>query len=128
MNQQPLSPHLQVYRWQITMMLSIAHRMTGVVSTIGLLVLSIWLVALSMGEQVYQTIQLWLQHPIAQLFLFAFSYALIYHLSNGIRHLIWDTGHCLTNESVTRTGIIMIVFSFSLTAIIWFLALSGQAS
>ncbi len=115
----PLSPHLQVYRPQMTSMLSIAHRATGVVLSTGTLLLCAWLVSLSMGADSYATMSGLLAHPLGQFVLFGYSVALIYHAMNGIRHLGWDLGFGLTLPLVYRNAYIVLIASVVLTVALW---------
>src|SRR5688500_2907199 len=88
----PLSPHLQIYRWQITMVMSILHRITGVALAVGTLLLIWWLVAAAAGPDAFATAQDFLGSILGRLLLLGWSWALFYHLCNGIRHLAWDAG------------------------------------
>ena len=90
--ERPLSPHLQVYRWQITMTMSILHRASGVILTFGAFALAWWLMAVATGGESYDRAARCLASPFGKLILFGFSLALVYHLLNGIRHLLWDAG------------------------------------
>ena len=117
--QRPLSPHLQVYRPQLTSMMSITHRATGVALTTGTLVLAAWLVALALGGATYEVIAAAVAHPLGQFVLFGYSAALIYHALNGIRHLSWDLGFGLTIPDIYRSGHIVLFLTFLLTACLW---------
>jgi succinate dehydrogenase / fumarate reductase cytochrome b subunit len=123
--QRPLSPHLQVYRWQITMLMSIAHRASGVLLAIGALGLVGWLLALAAGPAAYEQWRAMAASLPGQIVLFALSSALVYHLLNGLRHLLWDTGRALDIADVYRTGYAVWVLTIVLTAGIWYAALSG---
>jgi len=115
----PLSPHLQVYRPQLTSMMSIAHRASGVVLTTGTLLLAAWLVALGLGAESYALVAGLLAHPLGQFVLFGYSVALIYHALNGIRHLGWDLGYGLTIPEVYRNGHLVLFLTLVLTAGLW---------
>ena len=117
--QRPLSPHLQVYRPQLTSMMSIIHRATGVALTTGTLVLAAWLVAVAIGGETYKMVAIAVAHPLGQFVLFGYSAALIYHAFNGIRHLTWDLGFGLTIPEVYRSGHIVLFLTFLLTACLW---------
>ena len=119
MRQRPLSPHLQVYRPQLTSMMSIIHRATGVALTTGTLVLAAWLVAVAIGGETYKMVAMAVAHPLGQFVLFGYSAALIYHALNGIRHLTWDLGFGLTIPEVYRSGHIVLFLTFLLTACLW---------
>ena len=117
--QRPLSPHLQVYRPQLTSMMSITHRATGVALTTGTLVLAAWLVAVALGGETFAMMAMAVTHPLGQFVLFGYSVALIYHAMNGIRHLFWDLGFGLTIPEVYRSGHIVLFMTFLLTACLW---------
>ena len=117
--QRPLSPHLQVYRPQLTSMMSITHRATGVALTTGTLALAAWLVAVALGGESYAMMAAVVAHPLGQFVLFGYSAALIYHALNGIRHLSWDRGFGLTIPEVYRSGHFVLFFTFLLTACLW---------
>lgn len=123
----PLSPHLQVYRWQLTMVMSILHRASGVVLTIGAFALAWWLLAVAAGGESYDTAAACLASPLGRIALFGFSLALVYHLLNGIRHLLWDAGWGLEIPEVYRSGYAVAGLTVVLTAAIWIVALRGGA-
>lgn len=126
--QRPLSPHLQVYRPQITSMMSIVHRATGVLLALGALALSVWLCSLASAGDGYASFQYWAGSWIGKIALFAFSAALVYHLLNGLRHLFWDIGWGFEIPQFYRSGYTVLVLSVLFTALIWFSALSGGAA
>ena len=115
----PLSPHLQVYRPQLTSMMSIAHRATGVALTTGTIVLAVWIVSLALGANAYAVTSSLLAHPLGQFVLFGYSAALIYHALNGVRHISWDLGFGLTIPQVYRTGHAVLLVTMILTAALW---------
>ena len=115
----PLSPHLQVYRPQLTALLSITHRATGVFNAIGTAGLVCWLLAAARGPEAYAGVQSFYGSILGQLILLAWSFSLYYHLCNGVRHLVWDTGRKLDIPGVYRTGYIMLACAFGLTAVTW---------
>lgn len=117
--QRPLSPHLQVYRPQMTSVMSIMHRAAGIVLTTGTLVMTAWLVSLAMGAERYGIVAAALAHPLGQFVLFGYSVALIYHSLNGIRHLGWDIGIGLTIPEVYRNGQLVLVLTAVLTVVLW---------
>ena len=117
--QRPLSPHLQVYRPQMTSVMSIMHRAAGIVLTTGTLVMTAWLVSLAMGAESYGIVAAFLAHPLGQFVLFGYSVALIYHALNGIRHLGWDIGIGLTIPEVYRNGQLVLIPTGVLTAALW---------
>ena len=115
----PLSPHLQVYRPQLTSMMSIAHRATGVALTTGTIVLAAWIISLALGADAYALTASLLAHPLGQFVLFGYSAALIYHALNGVRHISWDLGFGLTIPQVYRTGRAVLLATMILTAALW---------
>jgi succinate dehydrogenase / fumarate reductase cytochrome b subunit len=122
--ERPLSPHLQVYRPQLTSMLSIFHRITGMGLAAGTLLLTWWLVAAAVGPGAFETAQAIFGSWIGYLVVFALSFALFYHLCNGIRHLVWDAGYCLDIEAVYLSGKIMVSSAIGLTILAWVVALA----
>ncbi|HUY68735.1 MAG TPA: succinate dehydrogenase, cytochrome b556 subunit [Alphaproteobacteria bacterium] len=115
----PLSPHLQVYRPQLTSVLSILHRLTGVALALGLPVLVAYLVALMKGPQAYGAFTHCLHNPIAQICLFGWSFAFFYHFWAGIRHLCWDSGLFLSLKGVYATGWFVVAIALFSTAMTW---------
>ena len=121
--QRPLSPHLGIYRWQLTMALSILHRMSGVFLSFGAVLMVVILAAIASGSSQFETIQSWLAHPIGILLLVGWSFALFLHLANGVRHLIWDAGVALEKNTANQSGLFVIAFAVLATAVTWVLAL-----
>lgn len=121
-NKRPLSPHLQVYKPQITSVLSIMHRGTGVVLAIGTLLVTYWLAAIAGGAESFANANAILGSWFGKLVLFGWSWALFYHLSNGIRHLVWDSGHGFDLPSVYLSGKIAVGASLALTILLWLVA------
>jgi succinate dehydrogenase / fumarate reductase cytochrome b subunit len=119
--ERPLSPHLQIYRWQITSVLSILHRLTGVALGLGALLLAWWLIATAMGPETFATVQGFLRSILGRVILLGFTFALFFHLCNGIRHLAWDLGLGLDIPTVTRSGWAAVVTSVALTVLAWVL-------
>lgn len=119
----PLSPHLQVYRPQLTSILSITHRMTGIALSLGTVGLVYWLMAVADGQAQFASVQGLYGSFVGKLLLFGWSYALFYHLCNGIRHLFWDAGKHLEIEAVNKGGLIMLACSVILTLAAWAVAL-----
>lgn len=115
----PLSPHLQVYRPQITSVLSILHRMTGVALAVGTLLLVWWLVAAASGDAAYAAVSGFLRSPVGLLVLFGWTAALWYHFCAGLRHLSWDAGWGFTLPQVHRTGRAALIATAVLTLLTW---------
>ena len=118
----PISPHLQVYKIQITSALSILHRITGGALVVGPVLLVYWLGAIAAGPEAYATAQAILGSFLGKLALFGWSWALFYHLGNGIRHLFWDAGYGFELPTVYLSGKIMLAASFALTILLWVVA------
>jgi succinate dehydrogenase / fumarate reductase cytochrome b subunit len=118
----PLSPHLQVYTPQITSVLSILHRATGVALTFGAVFLVYWLAAAAYGPDEFERAQIFMGSWFGQLVLLGVSFSLFYHLANGIRHLIWDAGYGFELSVLRLTGIIVVFFAFGLTILTWVIA------
>ena len=123
--QRPLSPHLMIYKPQLTSMMSIMHRATGTALALGSLLVVWWIVALATGDEYYSFVQSILTSWFGQLVLFGFTVAVFYHLSNGIRHLFWDFGYNLTIEGVHRSGYMVLASTVILTALSWALVILG---
>lgn len=121
----PLSPHLQIYRWQWTMAMSILHRATGVALTVGTLLLTWWLVAAAVGPQAFATVQGVIGSPIGLLALFGWTFALYYHLAAGIRHLVWDAGYSFDLPSAEKGAYLVIAASAVLTVGTWIVGLAA---
>ena len=117
----PLSPHLQVYKPQITTILSILHRLTGVVLGAGALLLTWWLIAAVEGPESFAEVQSVMGSWLGLIVLFGFTVAFFYHLANGVRHLFWDLGFGFELTTIRLTGWIVIVATVVLTLLSWLL-------
>lgn len=117
----PLSPHLSIYRWPITMTLSILHRTTGVALSLGLIALVVWLESIAFGESSYQMIMGWMDTIIGKLLLLGWSFAFFFHLANGIRHLFWDLGLGFELRQANASAWFVVVASVLMTAVYWLL-------
>lgn len=127
--ERPLSPHLQVYRWQVQMVTSILHRATGIALSVGTLLVTCGLLALAAGEADYATLQAFAAHPIGQLLLLGWSWSLFYHLCNGIRHLLQDAGMGFRIEQFVRSSWLTVIGSIVLTVLVWaYVLTSGGAA
>jgi succinate dehydrogenase / fumarate reductase cytochrome b subunit len=118
----PVSPHLQIYRWQISMFTSIAHRATGMVLAVGSIFLSFWLVAAAMGPGAFASVNGISSAWYGQVIMFLWTFALFYHLCNGIRHLFWDIGAGLDLQTARLTGFVVLGLTVVLTIITWLAA------
>src|SRR5262249_7472802 len=117
--ERPLSPHLSIYRLQINMVMSIAHRITGAALYLGTLLLAAWLVAAAAGERPFALVNAAFSHPLGKLVLFGYTWALLHHLLGGLRHLVWDTGRALHIPPVNALSWLTLVGSIALTLAIW---------
>lgn len=115
----PLSPHLQVYKPQLTSVLSILHRISGVVSFLGSLCLLLWLTTLAWDSDLYVLIQKFAVSWPVQVFLFFWSLALIYHLFNGVRHLRWDAGKGFSLAQIYQSGKVVVIAALVVNILIW---------
>lgn len=115
----PLSPHLTIYRWPITMTLSILHRMTGVALSFGLIAFVIWLEAIAFDAVPYDSVKAFMDSLPGQVMLFAWCLSFFFHLSNGVRHLIWDTGRLFEKSQANASSWFVIIATVVFTAAYW---------
>jgi succinate dehydrogenase / fumarate reductase cytochrome b subunit len=125
--QRPLSPHLQVYRWQISNTLSILHRLTGVALAAGSVVLVAWLLAVASGPAAFLRFAAVLRSIPGQLLLLGVTFAFCYHLANGVRHLAWDAGYGFDKHAARRSGVAVVAIAAVLTIAIWVAAFATGA-
>ena len=107
----PLSPHLTIYRWPVTMLTSITHRVTGIGLALGAIVLAWWLVAISNGPEGWQDFHAISDTPVGALVLLGLTWSLVYHFLNGVRHLAWDLGYGFEKRTAERNSVIILVLS-----------------
>ena len=127
-NNRPLSPHLHVYRPQITSLLSITHRFTGIALAIGAIFFTYWLLSAAYGAYKFALAQVLFRSWIGQLILWGFTFSLFYHLANGIRHLAWDAGWGYELDKLRITGWLVLLFSGSMTILTLLAAYSAARS
>ena len=120
-NQNPISPHLQIYRWHISSLLSITHRISGVINLFSLILIFFWLLVLSFGESNYELFLLMINSFIGKFILIGFTWSMSFHLLSGIRHLVWDFGYGFEIKTANISGIIVIISSLVLTVLFWLL-------
>ena len=120
--ERPLSPHLQVWRWHVTMLGSILHRISGVALYFAAFIVAGWALALAYGPEAYDDYMGLLASWPGRVVLLGLTGAAFYHLANGIRHLVWDTGRGLNPKLADMTGIAVIAFAVLATAVTWFVA------
>ena len=118
--ERPLSPHLQIYRLPINMVMSIMHRATGAALYFGTLLLAWWLIAAASGSAYFGYVDALFATWLGRLVLFGYTWALMHHMLGGIRHFIWDTGAGFENATVNRLSWLTLFGSVALTLIIWF--------
>ena len=121
-NQNPLSPHLQIYRWHISSLISITQRISSVINLLAIILIFFWLLVLSFGESNYEFFLLISNSFIGKFILIGFTWSMSFHLLSGIRHLVWDLGYGFEIKTANISGIIVIIFSFALTIIFWLFA------
>ena len=120
----PLSPHLQIYRPQLTSVLSITHRLSGVALAAGTLLLVYWLAAAAAGPEAYESAQSFVGSFLGRLLLFGWTVGLFFHLCNGIRHLFWDAGYGFELDEVYRSGWTVVVATAVLSLLVWIVGYS----
>ena len=120
--QNPLSPHLQIYRWHISSLLSIIHRISGVINLLALILIFFWSLSLSFGESNYELFLLIINSFFGKFILIGFTWSMSFHILSGIRHLVWDLGYGFEIKTANISGIIVIICSLVLTIIFWLFA------
>ncbi len=120
-NGRPLSPHLSIYRWPITMTLSILHRVTGVGLSVGFAVWAAWLFGAMLGAEAYAGVIAMLGTVVGKVLLIGWSFAFFFHLSNGIRHLVWDIGWGFEIGQANASAWFVLLTSIVLTGLFWWL-------
>ena len=118
----PLSPHLQIYRWHISSLLSITHRIAGIINLLSFILIFFWLITLSIGENSYELFLLIINSFFGKFVLIGFTWSMSFHLLSGIRHLVWDIGYGFEIKTANISGVIVIISSLALTIIFWLFA------
>jgi len=121
-NQNPISPHLQIYRWHISSLLSITHRITGVVNLLALILMFVWILTFSFNENNYELFLLTTNSFFGKFILIGFTWSMSFHILSGIRHLAWDIGYGFEIKTANISGILVILSSLVTTIIFWLLA------
>lgn len=126
----PLSPHLQIYRPMLTMMMSIAHRLTGAAMYVGTLLMVFWLMALAAGPEMFQPVNGFLHSIFGRVLLLLYTWALLNHMLGGVRHLVWDTGRGFSKPAIELAAQATLIGGIVLTALVWIAAylLKGAAA
>ena len=117
----PLSPHLQIYRWHLSMILSITHRIIGIVNSVAMILICLWTVSLLLSEENYEIIKILFQSFFGKLLITSLSWSFSFHILSEIRHLIWDLGFGFDLIISKITGVITIIGSLALTVLIYLL-------
>ena len=123
----PLSPHLTIWRWQVTMLSSIMHRATGMALSAGAIVLAWWLVSISNGPEGYDSFMVYAAMPLGVIVLFGFTWSFAFHFFNGIRHLAWDLGYGFDKHFATKTGFLVFALSFLVAIAVFAFVWTGHA-
>ena len=120
--ERPLSPHLTIWRWQVTMLSSITHRATGIALSVGALVLAWWLVAISNGPEGYDGFMRYAASPIGIIVMFGFTWSLFHHLMGGLRHFVWEAGHGMEHPQREYLAQATLAGGLVLTILVWIVA------
>ena len=115
----PLSPHLQIYRWQVSSLVSITHRITGILNLLGLIFICIWISSVGISENFFEYFSIFLKSFIGKFILIGFTWSISYHLLSGVRHLFWDLGYGYEIKTANISGIVVVVSSLFLTVLLW---------
>ena len=118
----PLSPHLQIYRWQISSLISIIHRITGILNFLGLIFISVWISSAGISENSFEYFSVFLKSFNGRFILIGFTWSMSYHLLSGIRHLFWDLGYGYEIKAANFSGILVILSSLILTIVLWIIS------
>lgn len=120
-NGRPLSPHLSIYRWPITMTMSILHRATGLALTVGFIVLTAWLFAVASGAEAYSVFTSYMDTVAGKIMLVGWSFTFFFHLSNGVRHFVWDFGRGFERPQANASAWFVLLLAIASSALFWWL-------
>ena len=120
-NKNPISPHIQIYNWHISSLVSISHRITGIINFFTITLIGIWIASLLLGEQSYQNINLLLSSFLGKFFCLGIIWSFSFQMLSEIRHLFMDLGYGFEQKTTKITGLIVLIGSFPLTVIIFFI-------
>ena len=118
----PLSPHIQIYKWHISSLVSITHRISGVINLIALILIFFWLLAFNLGESNYELYLLIINSFFGKFILIGFTWSMSFHILSGIRHLVFDLGYGYEIKIANISGLIVIISSLFLTILFWLFA------
>ena len=121
-NKNPTSPHIQIYRWHISSLLSITHRIVGVINLLSLILIFLWILTFNLGESNYELFLLAINSFFGKFILIGFTWSMCFYIFSGIRHLFWDMGYGFELKTAKISGITVILFSLIATIIFWLLA------
>ena len=120
-NKNPLSPHIQIYRWHISSLVSISHRITGVINIAALTIICFWIASLLLGENNYETTKVFLNSIFGKFIILGLTWSFSFQILSEVRHLIMDLGYGFELKATKITGLIVIIGSFVLTVLIYLL-------
>ena len=120
-NNNPLSPHIQIYRWHISSLVSISHRITGVINIVALTIICFWIASLLLGENSYEFTKIFLNSIFGKFIILGLVWSFSFQILSEIRHLIMDLGYGFELKATKITGLIVIIGSFFLTVLIFLL-------
>jgi len=118
-NNNPLSPHIQIYRWHISSLVSISHRITGIINIVAITIICFWIASLSLGENSYEFIKIFLNSILGKFIILGLIWSFSFQILSEIRHLIMDLGYGFELKATRITGLIVIIGSFALTVLIY---------
>jgi len=125
LRERPLSPHLSIYRWHLSMVMSILHRLTGVALVFGALLVGWVLIAAALGADIYAKTTALINTWPGYVLLLGWTLAFYYHLFNGIRHMFWDFGLGFELKTAQRNGVLVLILTLLAMAATWYLAIYG---
>ena len=120
-NNNPLSPHIQIYRWHVSSLVSISHRITGIINILAITIICGWVTSLLMGEMTYETTKIFLQSIFGKFLILGVTWSFSFQILSEIRHLFMDLGYGFELRATKITGLIVILGSFLSTFLIYFL-------
>ena len=120
-NNNPLSPHIQIYRWHISSLVSILHRITGIVNIVAITVICFWIASLLLGESSYEFTKIFLNSIFGKFLILSLTWSFSFQILSEVRHLIMDLGYGFELKTTNITGLIVIMGSFTLTVLIYLL-------
>ena len=121
MDKNPLSPHIQIYRWHISSLISISHRITGIINIIAITIICFWIASLLLGEASYQNVKLFLNSIFGKFIILGLIWSFSFQILSEMRHLIMDLGYGFESQTTKITGLIVIFGSLILTVLIYLL-------